>query len=733
MSVAEEERDPPRFEAEHAHPACAVEWWFFQGHYEGPLSGRRHFMAVLFRSNLEVRDGGQANGFQLLLAVLDPSARDGRHVSSTWIDPRLLDKTVEKLKTSDPHVDPVVQRAFLEAIEKDGPPEPILLCDLPETFEAAPLRMQWGKFALVESEAGFDLTFREPGAERLVSLHLSATSPRMDVECAADVVPLGEGMAYHAYPRVRLRGRLDSGEELHGQAWMDHQWGDVDWFHDEGSGVTLGWDWFGINLDDGSDMLVMRHRDARSGRVVGMHATLREPGGEPTTMHELTLTPLRHWNSPTNFITYPVAWRIDVPGFDASLVFEPECDDQEIMSFGTMRAVWEGVGRISGTIRGAVVRGVARGEFHGYGYVFDHEDFVRTMGSRVDRHLEEFFPRRFDAATVEKFVGPAHWRHEVDAYTEMLAVPVWDLIDRSGKRWRPILGILLLESLGVRSGPYEGLISCMLELIHAGALIVDDVEDNSLLRRGQECLHLRYGLDVAINAGNSLYFLPGHAIIAHPLLSTEKRRRWLEIKERICIEAHCGQSIDIFWSRQMTRENLQRMLDDDVESKILQMYEFKTASAAKGAAEFVAVIADASPEVTRACVDFGRMLGVAYQIVDDIHNFSRSPDWTKVTGEDLANGKLTFVIARALRRLDAAESERLGTIFCSPELRGDPSTLEEGIDLVFRSGALDASRETAKEMVNNAWDEFRSCVPPSGPKIMLHTMCLKLIDLAYDG
>ena len=183
----------------------------------------------------------------------------------------------------------------------------------------------------------------------------------------------------------------------------------------------------------------------------------------------------------------------------------------------------------------------------------------------------------------------------------------------------------------------------------------------------------------------------------------------------------------------MTPDHLARLLADDVESKILQMYELKTASAAKGAAEFVAVIAECSPAITRACVGFARMLGVAYQIVDDIHNFSRSPDWTKVTGEDLANGKLTLVIAKAAALLDADDSARLQEILCSPELRRQPATFEEGIELVFRSGALEVCRETAKTMVNDAWDRFQPLVRSSGPKIMLHTMCLKLIDLAYEA
>jgi geranylgeranyl pyrophosphate synthase len=175
------------------------------------------------------------------------------------------------------------------------------------------------------------------------------------------------------------------------------------------------------------------------------------------------------------------------------------------------------------------------------------------------------------------------------------------------------------------------------------------------------------------------------------------------------------------------------MLAGDAESRILQMYALKTASAATGAAEFVCALAHADDELTSACVDFARMLGVSYQIVDDIHNFSRSPDWTKVTGEDLANGKLTFVVARALRLLPEADATRLQEILCDREARRLPPALDEGVALVHRSGALDACRDESRAMVDQAWDAFSSRIRPSGPKVMLHTMCLKLIDLAYDN
>jgi len=720
------------FEPEHSRTECDVEWWFFQGYYDGQQSGRRHFMVTLFRSTLHVLDGGEASGFQLMVTVLDPRDPAG-HQPATWVDPALVRWAVEKMRTAEPHVDAAIWRAYANLIEHEGPPHPIETKPPVTVFEPSPLRVAWGDFALNQTAEDVALVFHEPGSHRTVSLRLEAAAPRLDVRCGSDVVPLGEGMTYHAYPRVRIGGTIGGAEAVSGECWMDHQWGDTDWFRDAQAGIMLGWDWFGINLEDGTDLLVMRHRDAKSGRPVGMHATERDLAGRTRTVHNFMLVPLRRWTSPDTFIEYPVAWKIEIPDFDAELVFEPLCDDQELASFGTMRAVWEGAGRVEGRIGSRSVCGRARGEFHGYGYVFDHQDFVNQMCRRVDRHLEGLLPRRFDANQVEQLVGPPHWQHDIDAYTEMLSVPVWDLMDRRGRRWRPMFGILLLECLGVRSAPYEGLISCMLEFIHAGALIIDDIEDDSQLRRGEECLHLRYGVDVAINAGNTLYFLPSNAVMRHPLLTPEQRSRWLDIKERICIEAHCGQATDIFWSKRMSLERLRRMLATDGESRILQMYAFKTASAAKGAAEFVCALADADSQLTSACVDFARMLGVSYQIVDDIHNFSRSPDWTKVTGEDLANGKLTFVIATALRMLPGAEANRLQEILCDREARRLPPILHEGVELVHRSGALDTCRDLSRDMVDRAWDAFSGRIRPSGPKVMLHTMCLKLIDLAYDG
>jgi geranylgeranyl diphosphate synthase type 3/geranylgeranyl diphosphate synthase type I len=313
----------------------------------------------------------------------------------------------------------------------------------------------------------------------------------------------------------------------------------------------------------------------------------------------------------------------------------------------------------------------------------------------------------------------------------MISKPVWDLILRSGKRWRPIFGILMQEALGKPSVNYERS-WCLAELIHSGALIIDDIEDNSDLRRGEPALHIKYGLDVALNAGNLLYFLPTVELFHHEHLNDSQKLAIHEIMMDTCLKGHFGQALDIYWSRNMSSENLSSWMDDDIESKILQMYDYKTAAGPKGLARVASVLNNIEKNVEEAAVAFARAFAVGFQIVDDVHNFSGSPKWTKVQGEDISNGKLTYVIAKAVKMLDGEVRERFKEILCDKNLRTKEATLQEAVELVQQSGALDQCKQEARTMSMEGWQLFADAVPGCEAKIMLNMLHLKMLDLAYD-
>ena len=102
---------------------------------------------------------------------------------------------------------------------------------------------------------------------------------------------------------------------------------------------------------------------------------------------------------------------------------------------------------------------------------------------------------------------------DIEAVNKALIEPVYDLLDRGGKQWRPLMGLMLAECFGRDLDDLQAnkdiFFTCgITELIHNGSLIVDDIEDQSEKRRGDLCTYKKFGTDIAVNAGNFLYFAP---------------------------------------------------------------------------------------------------------------------------------------------------------------------------------------------------------------------------------
>jgi geranylgeranyl pyrophosphate synthase/predicted secreted hydrolase len=713
-----------------------VEWWFFQGRFTRPDGALYEYMVSFFRVTISRQHEPHQNGHCLLVTLLEVAT--GKNYVLSRVDDLVVNGMLRRVELlEDTEIDREMQEVLYREIARHGPPRPIKRGEGPVEMLKDRLKVFWDDFALEQVDNAFFVSFAVPDWEMQVSLRLDPEYPRMFVQREDELASLGGGLLLATYPRMGLSGLLN-GEHLEGAGWFDHQWGDSGWFvADSPKKEHVGWDWFGINLDDGTDIMISDPKEMRTGKVVKRRAFVHSPDGDQAEYEELQLTPLRFWESPRSHIRYPVEWRIQIPTLELDAVYKPLIDDQEIALLGVARAVWEGAGRVTGTVGGRDISGRARGEFYGYGYIFDFQEFIQRLVDKVDKHLDEFLPRQFSEADVAKFVGEAHWRHEPAAYTELLATPIWDLISRKGKRWRPVFGILMGEALGAATEHYEAS-TCLAEFVHSGALIIDDIQDDSLLRRGEPCIHLKYGVDVAISAGNTLYFLPSIDLVNHPHLDDLQKLRIHEIMMDTYLQAHFGQTVDIYYSKYLSRENLEAWLEGPLEDKILQLYDFKTAAMPRGLAQTASLVARVDGTVTQVCVDFSRAFAVAFQIIDDVHNFSDSPEWRKTRGEDLAGGKLTYAIVRAIRLLevvdggDRARRDRLVEILCSSELRRDPEVLQEGIALVKESGALEECRETARKMSLEANERFGDAIPSSEPKIMLSMLCVKMLDLAFD-
>lgn len=706
---------------------CELEWWFIHGEYAGAgRSGRRrHFMAALFRHRLNT--GGSAGpAFSLLLSVLDPAGKT--HKLSSRIDPAMRDSFIKnpdligKLPVDRKFLD-----VFLAELEKSGPPRPVKVENGPVVLKDNPPDVSWSDFSLRAGPGHLELCFKEPESRCKAALDLRPTRPVMETAMDRRAEVFSRTTHCLTYPRLSLTGSV-GGRPVAGEAWLDHQWGDHVWYlRKEKRCKPLSWDRLALNLDDGSDWIVSETRDVRSRRRLGRRLAF-SANGVQWEIERFVLEPIRHWESPRSGIQYPVEWRLQVPELDADLVFQPLLDDQEIPVFGVMRAVWDGAGLVSGTVGRHVVTGRARGMFQGYGYLFDVRNTWSAAADRVDRRLRTFFPAVLTGENIRTYLGGSDLDGEPEVYTRMLSAPVWNLLERGGKRWRPILGMLLLRALGRDMGDFDLLISVVAELGHTGSLIVDDIEDRSRLRRGGECLHLRYGQDLAINASNTLYFLPQILIESQTGLSVREKLTLHQTLARQFVRAHFGQARDLDWSRSMTRDLMKTRLNGGNGQDILRMYELKTAAPIMGLAEIVAIIAGSGASVRKACISYARALGIAFQLMDDVRDVAGPWNGNSEPGEDLAQGKWTYVIFRALRRLPPAQRSELIDILSAPEKRADPKMRKAGAALIRRSGVLAECRRKAKALVVPEWENLSRRLPPSEPKFLLRLLTERLIE-----
>jgi len=708
-------------------PDARQEWWYFHGVFEDAEGGRYYFMLTLFKTNPQKPDCPEP-GYSCILSVLNKA--NGQNQTVSVIDNHLFTNFLRSGDTAmETNIDRNILEAFMAEYKKSGPTKPVFLSEASVSLQENPFEIFWDFIRIKQDQGSISLLFTIRELQREYKFRLTPRVGNCRMPRLFEDKNRKNGMEYSFFPRLDLEGSVN-GERVQGAAWMDHQWGDFGWFlKGNEKKIVLGWDCLGMNLNDGSDLLLFVHKNAHTGEILSTYAYYLSANQQHRIIDTFELTPARFWESPDTLIRYPVSVHIKIPTLEAEFVFSPYIDNQEVPFFGPMRAVWQGAGQVEGVIHKRQVRGEARLELNGYGYIFDFKDYLKSLGENIDKVIEGFFPHRIREKEMEKFVGPPFWKYETAAYTPMLSEPIWDLMSRRGKKWRPAFARNLLSALETDPQPYEELLYALTELNHTASLIIDDIEDNSTIRRGEETIHLRYGNDLAINAANTLYFLPTLLLFEHPALDRNQKNEIYELITRGFIKGHFGQALDIYWSKEMNPENIRRWIKNKVDLKLLQMYSFKSAAGIQSLAETAVIIARKGPEVREACKRFAHALGVAFQIVDDVHNFNDSREWKKTCGEDLREGKFTYVIYTGLQESDPYGRKFLVELLCSPEKRKNKEMLQQGIRIIQSSGALEKCREQAKKMVEPEWERLSEVLKPTEYKILIRALTDYLLDL----
>ncbi|XP_059661382.1 solanesyl diphosphate synthase 1, chloroplastic-like isoform X2 [Cornus florida] len=294
----------------------------------------------------------------------------------------------------------------------------------------------------------------------------------------------------------------------------------------------------------------------------------------------------------------------------------------------------------------------------------------------------------------------------VGAENPVLMSAAEQIFGAGGKRMRPALVFLVsratAETVGLKELTTEHRrLAEIIEMIHTASLIHDDVLDESDMRRGKETVHQLYGTRVAVLAGDFMF-----AQSSWYLANLEN----LEVIKLI------SQVIKDFASGEIKQASSLFDCDVELEEYLIKSY-YKTASLIAASTKGAAIFSGVDSSVSEQMYQYGKNLGLSFQVVDDILDFTQSAEQLgKPAGSDLAKGNLTAPVIFALER-EPKLREIIESEFC------ENGALDEAIELVMSSGGIERAQDLAKEKADLAIKNLQ-CLPLSSFQMALEEMVL---------
>jgi len=344
----------------------------------------------------------------------------------------------------------------------------------------------------------------------------------------------------------------------------------------------------------------------------------------------------------------------------------------------------------------------------------DYEYQYSIRLKKVEAELKKAFPPSVNRDWVRLVSGEESSSGNLGEYDAFLQ-PARELIDRGGKRWRPVVMLLSCEIAGDKDAALP--LVPLVEFPHNGSLIVDDIEDGAEWRRGGKSVHLIYGEDMAINAGNLLYYLPTFLIEKYKAPDSLKLKIFGYYSDNMR-RLHLGQGFDILWHRNA----------DIIPSpgEYEQMCRFKTGSLARMSAQIGSAAGGANAETVdllgKVCED----MGVGFQIMDDVMNLTKGNPG-KGRGDDIVEGKKSLPVIYHLEKRPEDKSV-FAKLFASAGEKGFSGAsgeIEEVIALLEASGSIERARKRAESILREASDALGGISGDSEPGLIMKWMIQK--------
>ena len=281
------------------------------------------------------------------------------------------------------------------------------------------------------------------------------------------------------------------------------------------------------------------------------------------------------------------------------------------------------------------------------------------------------------------------------------------IISAGGKRIRPMLVLLFSSALGF-AGTERFEMAATVEFIHTATLLHDDVVDESALRRGRQTANALFGNAASVLVGDFVYSR------AFQMMVSVNNLRVLEVLADATNVIAEGEVLQL-----MNMHDADLSVDD-----YLRVIRFKTAKLFEASARLGAVLAGAGTQVEESCAAYGRSLGTAFQLIDDLLDYEgATAQLGKNVGDDLREGKPTLPLLLAMERGTAAERELIRHAI----EHGEIARLPEIVEIVRHTGAIDATRDAARAEADKARHSL-GVLPASAYREALLELTVRSVD-----
>ena len=283
--------------------------------------------------------------------------------------------------------------------------------------------------------------------------------------------------------------------------------------------------------------------------------------------------------------------------------------------------------------------------------------------------------------------------------------PIQYILNLGGKRLRPVLTLMTAEIFDTN---YEKALDAALsiEVFHNFSLVHDDIMDDAPLRRGQETVHEKWDINTGILSGDAML------ILAYQLFENYESETFSALAKlfsKTAIEVCEGQQYDIDFE----------IRDDVTIQDYLKMIEYKSAVLIGAAMKMGAIIAKASEEDQQSIYDFGKNLGIAFQLQDDyLDAFGDAKSFGKQTGGDIIENKKTFLFLKALEFSSEESKKQLQHLF-SISAKDNNDKIASAKDIFVTSGAAKASQREIEYYTNKAFSVLNNISVTEDKKVLL--------------